>query len=40
MSVILFGQDEIVKIAKGLLNLELAMIIPIKDGDQFGAGFS
>ena len=35
MSVILFGQDEIVKIAKGLLNLELAMIIPIKDGDQF-----
>jgi hypothetical protein len=35
MSVILFGKDEIVKIAKGLLHLELVEILPLRDGDQF-----
>ena len=35
MSVILFGKEEIVKIAKGLLHLELAELVPLNDGDQW-----
>jgi hypothetical protein len=35
MSVILFGKDEIVKIAKGLLALDLPMYLSLSDGDQY-----
>ncbi len=35
MSVILFGKSEIVKMAKGLLGLDLAMHLSINDGDQW-----